>query len=123
MYKNKWNFFSSICSYTKNIFALFIQNSAKWHILWCYFLRLMDIDIPRSASTLNAFLTIVEPALRSSVPTRRAEGYLCWRVCTSHTYSFLINSNKCHHFRYYWKFWLDIIDWTHQNGLNWYAHR
>lgn len=67
--------------YTKKINICFRQGSPKWYLAWCLCVRLLDVDIPRSASTLNAFLSIVEPALRSNVPTRRAEGYLCWRVC------------------------------------------
>lgn len=66
--------------YTKQINNSFLHNSPKWYQLWCICVRLLDLDIPRSASTLNAFLSIVEPALRSTIPIRRAEGYLCWRV-------------------------------------------
>lgn len=72
-----------LTSYTKEINAMFLQNNPQWHLIWCHFVRILDIDIPRSATTLNAFLCIVEPALRSSIPTRRAEGYLCWRVSTT----------------------------------------
>lgn len=68
------------CRYTKEITSLFQRNNAKWYRAWCLFIRLMDIEIPRSATILNQFLGIVEPALRSAVVTRRAEGYLCWRV-------------------------------------------
>lgn len=66
--------------YTKKINNCFKQGSPKWYMVWCLCVQLLDIDIPRSASTLNAFLSIVEPALRSNVPIRRAEGYLCWKV-------------------------------------------
>lgn len=69
-----------LTEYTKKIQACFRQDSPKWYMAWCLCVRLLDIDIPRSASTLNAFLSIVEPALRSNIPIRRAEGYLCWRV-------------------------------------------
>lgn len=69
-----------LTEYTKKINSSFRQDSPKWYMVWCLCVRLLDIDIPRSASTLNAFLSIVEPALRSNVPIRRAEGYLCWRV-------------------------------------------
>lgn len=68
--------------YTQKIRSCFQQGNPKWYMVWCLCVRLLDVDIPRSASTLNAFLSIVEPALRSNVPIRRAEGYLCWRVCT-----------------------------------------
>lgn len=66
--------------YRQEINDLFTKNNSRWHSIWCHFVRILDIDIPRSATTLNAFLCIVEPALRSSIPARRAEGYLCWRV-------------------------------------------
>lgn len=66
--------------YTGDMNKLLAHHNAKWYLAWCNLIRLLDIDIPRSATTLNAFLSIVEPALRSSVPARRAEGYLCWRV-------------------------------------------
>lgn len=66
--------------YTKKIVNCFISGSPKWHTAWCLCVRLLDFDIPRSATTLNAFLSIVEPALRSNVPLRRAEGYFCWKV-------------------------------------------
>lgn len=69
-----------LSEYTKKINNCFRQGSPKWYMVWCLCVRLLDIDIPRSASTLNAFLSIVEPALRSNIPIRRAEGYLCWRV-------------------------------------------
>lgn len=79
-----------IDDYTKKISTCFRQGSPKWYLTWCLSVRLLDLDIPRSASTLNSFLSIVEPALRSSVPIRRAEGYLCWRV------SVLFNSESQH---------------------------
>lgn len=66
--------------YTQKIIDSFKSGSPKWYTAWCLCVRLLDGDIPRSASTLNAFLSIVEPALRSNVPIRRAEGYLCWKV-------------------------------------------
>lgn len=69
-----------LTDYTQKIGACFQQGNPKWYMVWCLCVRLLDVDIPRSASTLNAFLSIVEPALRSNVPIRRAEGYLCWRV-------------------------------------------
>lgn len=69
-----------LTEYTQKISSCFLHGNAKWHLVWCLCVRLLDVDIPRSASTLNAFLSIVEPALRSNVPIRRAEGYLCWRV-------------------------------------------
>lgn len=69
-----------LTDYTQKIGGCFRQGNPKWHMVWCLCVRLLDVDIPRSASTLNAFLSIVEPALRSNVPIRRAEGYLCWRV-------------------------------------------
>lgn len=69
-----------ISDYTKKINQLFVQGSPNWHLVWSLCVRLLDADIPRSASILNTFLSIVDPALRSNVPMRRAEGYLCWRV-------------------------------------------
>lgn len=66
--------------FTKKINQLFSQGNSKWYLTWCQCVRILDIDIPRSATTLNAFLSIVELALRSPIPMRRAEGYLCWRV-------------------------------------------
>lgn len=75
--------FEILSDYTKKITANFRQGSPKWYLVWCLCVRLLDVDIPRSASTLNAFLSIVEPALRSNLPIRRAEGYLCWRVCSN----------------------------------------
>lgn len=66
--------------YTQKIISSFKSGSSKWYTAWCLCVRLLDSDIPRSASTLNAFLSIVEPALRSNVTMRRAEGYLCWKV-------------------------------------------
>lgn len=66
--------------YTQKIISSFKSGSPKWYTAWCLCVCLLDSDIPRSASTLNAFLSIVEPALRSNVPIRRAEGYLCWKV-------------------------------------------
>lgn len=69
-----------LSDYTKKIVNCFKSGSPKWHTAWCLCVRLLDFDIPRSASTLNAFLSIVEPALRSNIPLRRAEGYLCWKV-------------------------------------------
>lgn len=69
-----------ITKYVKEIGALFQKDNARWHHTWCHCVRILDIEIPRSATTLNAFLGIVEPALRSVIPMRRAEGYLCWRV-------------------------------------------
>ncbi|XP_055318970.1 telomere-associated protein RIF1 [Sitodiplosis mosellana] len=72
--------FEILSDYTKKINACFRQGNPKWYLAWCLCVRLLDVDIPRSASTLNAFLSIVEPALRSNVPIRRAEGYLCWRA-------------------------------------------
>lgn len=72
--------YEMLSEYTKKINICFRQQSTKWYLTWCLCVRLLDIDIPRSASTLNAFLSIVEPALRSNIPIRRAEGYLCWRV-------------------------------------------
>lgn len=81
---------SIVNEFTQKIIACFKQNNPKWYMIWCLSVRLLDIDIPRSASTLNAFLTIVEPALRSTVPMRRAEGYLCWRVSNRpHTLPFV----------------------------------
>ncbi|XP_031630686.1 telomere-associated protein RIF1 [Contarinia nasturtii] len=71
---------SILNEYTVKIGNFFKHGSPKWYMTWCICVRLLDIDIPRSARTLNAFLSIVEPALRSNVPIRRAEGYLCWRV-------------------------------------------
>lgn len=68
--------------YTQKIVSCFKSGSPRWYTAWCLCVRLLDFDIPRSASTLNAFLSIVEPALRSNVPIRRAEGYLCWKVST-----------------------------------------
>lgn len=69
-----------LSDYTKKIINCFKSGSTKWYTTWCLCVRLLDVDIPRSASTLNAFLSIVEPALRSNIPIRRAEGYLCWKV-------------------------------------------
>lgn len=77
-----WECFRSdiLKDYTHKVNELFVQANAKWHFTWCQCVRILDIDIPRSATTLNAFLSIVEQALRSSTAIRRAEGYLCWRV-------------------------------------------
>lgn len=69
-----------ITKYVKEISVLFQKNSPQWYRTWCHCVQVLDIEIPRSATTLNAFLGIVEPALRSVIPMRRAEGYLCWRV-------------------------------------------
>lgn len=69
-----------LIDYTQKIVSCFKSGSPRWYTVWCLCVRLLDVDIPRSASTLNAFLSIVEPALRSNVPIRRAEGYLCWKV-------------------------------------------
>lgn len=69
-----------ISKYAKEIATLFQKDNNKWHLIWCHCVQILDIEIPRSATTLNAYLGIVEPALRSNVPERRAEGYLCWRV-------------------------------------------
>lgn len=69
-----------INKYVKEIGASFQKGNARWHRTWCHCVQILDIEIPRSATTLNAFLGIVEPALRSVIPMRRAEGYLCWRV-------------------------------------------
>lgn len=69
-----------INKYVKEIGILFQKDNARWHRTWCHCVQILDIEIPRSATTLNAFLGIVEPALRSVIPMRRAEGYLCWRV-------------------------------------------
>lgn len=69
-----------ITRYVKEIGALFQKGNARWHRTWCHCVQILDIEIPRSATTLNAFLGIVEPALRSVIPMRRTEGYLCWRV-------------------------------------------
>lgn len=69
-----------ITKYVKDIANLFQKDNARWHRIWCHCVQILDIEIPRSATTLNAFLAIVEPALRSSYTMRRAEGYLCWRV-------------------------------------------
>lgn len=66
--------------YTKHITKQFINNNPKWHLLWCHCVRLLDIQIPKRATILNKFLSIVEPALRSGTPMRRAEGYYCWRI-------------------------------------------
>lgn len=71
-----------ITKYVKEISVLFQMNSPQWYRTWCHCVQVLDIEIPRSATTLNAFLGIVEPALRSVIPMRRAEGYLCWRVST-----------------------------------------
>lgn len=84
-----------LSDYTKQIVGCFKSGSPKWHTAWCLCVRLLDVDIPRSASTLNAFLSIVEPALRSNVPIRRAEGYLCWKV-SAFSFQFVLLSN--HHF-------------------------
>lgn len=43
-------------------------------------MQLLDVEIPRSATVLNQFLSIVEPALRSTSMERRSEAYICWRV-------------------------------------------
>lgn len=74
-----------LSDYTQKIVGSFKLGSPKWYTAWCLCVRLLDVDIPRSASTLNAFLSIVEPALRSNVPIRRAEGYLCWKVSVCKT--------------------------------------
>lgn len=69
-----------VSKYVKEIDTIFRKNSPQWYHIWCHCVQILDVEIPRSASTLNAFLGIVEPALRSGIPMRRAEGYLCWRV-------------------------------------------
>lgn len=67
-------------TYTQEITTQFNAHNSKWSLLWSHCVRLLDIDIPKSATTLNTFLSTVEPALRSSLPIHRAEGYYCWRV-------------------------------------------
>lgn len=76
-----------LTQYAKEINNLLSQGNSKWYCVWSLSVRLLDVDIPRSATTLNIFLSIVEPALRSNVPSRRAEGYLCWRVRNIQNYN------------------------------------
>lgn len=67
-------------NYTTRVMSLFAKGNHKWYMIWCQCVRLLDVEIPRSATVLNVLLSIVEVALRSAVPQRRAEGYICWRV-------------------------------------------
>lgn len=69
--------------YVTKIREFFDRKNANWYLIWNICIRLLDVQIPRSASTLNLFLSLVEPALRCHDPKRRAEGYLCWRVSHS----------------------------------------
>lgn len=100
-----------LSDYTKKINVCFRQQSPKWYLTWCLCVRLLDVDIPRSASTLNSFLSIVEPALRSNIPIRRAEGYLCWRVSYCVQILEFLNC-YCDLFlicRFCWKYWYGTI--------------
>lgn len=73
-------------SYIKEIQHQLQQNNSKWYRSWCICLQLLDTEIPRSATILNQFLGIVEPALRSTTMDRRAEAYLCWKVSVAEIY-------------------------------------
>lgn len=119
----KWDVLQSqlLDVYVTKIRELFHRKNANWHLIWNICIRLLDVQIPRSASTLNLFLSLVEPALRCHDPKRRAEGYLCWRVSDRKSPSSTITSPMpcaistskltdifgriC---RYCWRFWCGI---------------
>lgn len=56
------------------------DRNPHWHRVWGYMIRILDKELLKGASTINAFLAIVELGFRSTDNTIRAESFLCWRL-------------------------------------------
>ncbi|XP_075165147.1 rap1 interacting factor 1 [Haematobia irritans] len=56
------------------------ERNPHWHRVWGYMIRILDKELLKGASTINAFLAIVELGFRSTDNTIRAESFLCWRL-------------------------------------------
>lgn len=56
------------------------ERNPHWHRVWGYMIRILDKELLKGASTINAFLAIVELGFRSTDNTIRAESFMCWRL-------------------------------------------
>lgn len=78
----EWSALKSSLSNTQapKIHKLREERNHHWHRVWCYMIRILDKELLKGASTINAFLAIVELGFRSPDNTVRAESFLCWRL-------------------------------------------
>ncbi|KAM7344307.1 rap1 interacting factor 1 isoform 2-T2 [Cochliomyia hominivorax] len=72
---------SAMCSqHAPKIHKLREDRNRHWYRVWGYMIRILDKELLKGASTINAFLSIVELGFRSTDNTIRAESFLCWRL-------------------------------------------
>lgn len=78
----QWNALKSAMStqHAPKIHKLREERNRHWHRVWGYMIRILDKELLKGASTINAFLSIVELGFRSTDNTIRAESFLCWRL-------------------------------------------
>lgn len=77
-----WNSIKNIIvkDFASRVHQLREDRNQYWHRIWCVFVRLLDREILKSASTINSFLSIVELGFRSSDNSVRAEAFTCWHL-------------------------------------------
>ncbi|XP_055919185.1 telomere-associated protein RIF1 isoform X2 [Eupeodes corollae] len=77
-----WNALKTkiVQSYSKEIPKYREVSNSCWYKIWCLLIRILDKEIVKGASTINAFLSIVELGFRSPDYNVRTEAFYCWKV-------------------------------------------
>uniref|UniRef100_A0A1A9WI75 Telomere-associated protein Rif1 N-terminal domain-containing protein n=1 Tax=Glossina brevipalpis TaxID=37001 RepID=A0A1A9WI75_9MUSC len=69
-----------LTSESSKIHKLLENRNSHWYRVWSFFIRLLDRELSKKASTINTFLAIVELGFRNSDNNVRVESFQCWRL-------------------------------------------
>uniref|UniRef100_A0A1A9V948 Telomere-associated protein Rif1 N-terminal domain-containing protein n=1 Tax=Glossina austeni TaxID=7395 RepID=A0A1A9V948_GLOAU len=71
---------ATLTTEASKIHKLLENRNSSWYRVWGFFIRLLDRELAKKASTINTFLAIVEMGFRNGDNTVRIESFHCWRL-------------------------------------------
>uniref|UniRef100_A0A1B0AM07 Telomere-associated protein Rif1 N-terminal domain-containing protein n=1 Tax=Glossina palpalis gambiensis TaxID=67801 RepID=A0A1B0AM07_9MUSC len=71
---------AALTAEASKIHKLLENRNSSWYRVWGFFIRLLDRELAKKASTINTFLAIVEMGFRNGDNTVRIESFHCWRL-------------------------------------------